>query len=84
MFRDQTEYIFGENPDNDGPYALVNATEGYRYYLDWWNVIQNKDQKPIWNLLSVEQNEFQVRLNTFGKWQRGCMDRLTEMRNSIR
>lgn len=84
MFGEQTEYIFGDNPDNEGPNALINAAEGYRNYLEWWNVIQNKDQSPIWNLLSVEQNEFNNRLSAFRNWHRGCVNRLTEMRNSIR
>jgi hypothetical protein len=86
MFREQTEYIFGDNPDNDGPGALINAAEGYRNYLDWWDTIQTKEkeQRPILNLLTVGQNEFQSRMKTFGKWHGECANRLTEMRNSIR
>jgi hypothetical protein len=84
MFRQQNAYIFGENPDNEGPNAIINSSEAYRNYLEWWNTIPNKDQKPILNLLSVEHNESQGYLTTFFKWQRGCVSRLNEMRNSIR
>lgn len=83
-FREQNAYIFGDNPDNEGPNAIINASEAYRNYLEWWNAIPNKDQKPILNLLSVEHNESQGYLTTFFKWQRGCVSRLNEMRNSIR
>jgi hypothetical protein len=84
MFREQNEYIFGDNPDNEGPNAIINGADAYRNYLEWWNVIPNKDQKPVLNLLSVEHNESQGFLTTFFKWQRGCVARLNEMRNSIR
>ena len=84
MFREQTEYIFGDNPDNLGPNSLINAADGYKNYLEWWNVIQNKEQQPIINLLTVQQNEFQNRMNGFGKWRSECRNRITEMRKSIR
>jgi hypothetical protein len=84
MFRDQNEYIFGDNPDNEGPNAIINSAEAYRNYLEWWNTIPNKDQRQILNLLSVEHNESQGYLTTFFKWQRGCVSRLNEMRDSIR
>ena len=83
MFRDQEAYIFGDNPDNEGPNAIINGADAYRNYLEWWNVIPNKDQKPVLNLLSVEHNESQSYLTTFFKWERGCVSRLNEMRNSI-
>jgi YVTN family beta-propeller protein len=34
--------IFGDNPDNQGPNSLINATESYRNYLEGWDTIQNK------------------------------------------
>jgi hypothetical protein len=84
MFREQSEYIFGDNPDNLGPNAIINSSEAYRNYLEWWNTIPNKDQRPALNLLSVEHNEAQGYLDNFFKWQRGCVARLDEMRGSIR
>jgi hypothetical protein len=83
MFREQSEYIFGDNPDNLGPNAIINSSEAYRNYLEWWNTIPNKDQRPALNLLSVEHNEAQGYLDNFFKWQRGCVARLDEMRSSI-
>jgi hypothetical protein len=83
-FPEQQEYIFGDNPDNEGPNSLINATEGYRNYLERWNVIQNKEQEPVLILLDSAHNEFGVRLNTFVKWSQGGKNRITEMRNSIR
>lgn len=84
MFREQNTYIFGDNPDNEGPNAIINAAEGYRNYLALWDSISNKNQKPVLNLLSVQRNESQARLAQFFKWQRGCVERVEEMRNSIR
>jgi hypothetical protein len=84
MFSEQTTYIFGDNPDNEGPNAIINAAEMYRNYLEWWNIIPNKDQRPILNLLSVSRNESQSYVATFFKWHGGCVSRLNEMRNSIR
>lgn len=86
MFREQVTYIFGDNPDNEGPNAIINGAEAYRNYLEWWNVIPNtyKAQTPILNLLRTEHNEPQRYLNIFFTWQRGCVTRLNEMRNSIR
>lgn len=85
-FPEQTEYIFGDNPDNNGPNSLINAAEGLRNFLVDWSAIPNanKDQVPILDLLGVAQNEFHDRLNTFGKWRTGCKTRLAEMRTSIR
>ena len=84
IFGEQTEYIFGDNPDNLGPNALINAAEGYRDYLGMWNVIDNKEPPPVLNLLTFAQNEFQARINTYIKWHQGCVARLAEMRNSIK
>jgi hypothetical protein len=84
MFQEQSAYIFGDNPDNEGPNAIINASEMYRNYLEWWNAIPNKDQRPILNLLSIQHNDSDRYLAMFFKWRNGCVSRLNEMRNSIR
>jgi hypothetical protein len=33
-YAEQIDYIFGDNPDNEGPNAIINAAEGYANYLD--------------------------------------------------
>jgi hypothetical protein len=83
MFRAQEDYIFGNNPDNEGPNALINAAQGYSIYLDWWSAVQNKDQKPVLLLLSVAQDDYTKRVKGFSNWQQGCVTRLAEMRSSI-
>lgn len=42
MFREQVTYIFGDNPDNEGPNAIINGAEAYKNYLEWWDVIPNE------------------------------------------
>jgi hypothetical protein len=84
MFEEQSAYIFGDNPDNEGPGNILNASGMYRVYLGWWNDISNKNQRPILNLLSIQHNDSQARLASFFNWQHGCVSRLNEMRNSIR
>ncbi|MFZ0641364.1 MAG: hypothetical protein WAN33_10825 [Candidatus Acidiferrales bacterium] len=84
QFETQEEYIFSENPDNLGPNALINAADSYSNYLERWDVIQNKQERPVLELLALEQIEFERFLNAFANWHQDCMRRLTEMRNSIR
>lgn len=84
MFRDQNEYVFGDNPDNEGPHAILNAAVSYDGYLELWSAIVNKDQKPILNLLGLQQNLSEEYLHGFFNWEGGCAHRLNEMRDSIR
>jgi hypothetical protein len=82
-YQDQTNYIFGDNPDNLGPNKLINAVEAYANYLDRWGKIQNKDQHDVLLLLADEQNNFNDFLNAFMHWIQGCEPRLEEMRKSL-
>jgi len=82
-YRDQTDYIFGDNPDNLGPNTYINAVEGYANYLERWSKIQNKEQPDVINLLSDEQNQFEDYLRRFNQWLGGCDQRLEEMRKTI-
>jgi hypothetical protein len=84
MFEQQTEYVFGDNPDNGGSGELINAAEGYRNYLEFWKSVQNKQDPAVLNLLSVPENEFQSRLRNYALWHASCVKRLSEMRDSIR
>lgn len=83
-FEDQTSYVFGDNPDNVGPGALLNAASGYTNYLDFWKAIQNKDNDADLTLLTFANNDFQARLKVYSTWHGQCVNRLTEVRNSIR
>jgi hypothetical protein len=83
-FEDQTSYIFGDNPDNEGPGALLNAASGYTNYLDSWKAIQNKDNDAVLTLLALANNDLQARLKVYSTWHGQCVNRLAEMRNSIR
>jgi hypothetical protein len=84
LFGDQVAYVFGDNPDNDGPNALINAAEGYRNHLNYWKAIQNKNNASVLTLLSYANNDFQSFMRRYSDWHSGCRSRLTEMRKSIR
>lgn len=84
QFQMQDGYIFGDNYYTQGPGALVGAATEYNNYLRDWNSIQNKNEKPILELLGHEQGEFNTSMIAFQKWDEGCRKRIAEMRNSIR
>ena len=80
IFNDQSEYIFGDNPDNQGPNALINAVSVYREFLNATKAYPTNNPYFI----GLANNEYQTRMNVFSKWNQECLARLTEMRNSIR
>jgi hypothetical protein len=84
QFDDQTQYIFGDNPDNQGPTALINATSVYKGFLQAWKTVPRSGSIHGDYFLGLANNEYQVRMKMFGDWNRGCFSRLTEMRDSIR
>jgi hypothetical protein len=84
LFEQQTEYVFGDNPDNHGSGYLIAAPESYRNFLENWKHIQNKGDKSVLNLLYVPHDEYQGYLKSFTDWNDGCRKRLAEMRDSIR
>jgi hypothetical protein len=83
-YSDQTNYIFGDNPDNDGPNAITNAVLGYVNHIDHWATIQNKEQRAVLDDFSYAQSDFQGYLTTFSRWHQGCETRLAQMRDSVR
>jgi hypothetical protein len=82
-YPDQTDYIFGDNPDNLGPYTLINASDAYANYLENWGKISNKDQQGVLILLASQQNDFNDSLTRFVHWKQGCEQRLEQMKKSI-
>ena len=52
-YSDQRDYVFGDNPDNPGPNAIINATESYANSLDQWSSIKDRESKSALNLLTV-------------------------------
>jgi hypothetical protein len=83
-YSEQMEYVFGDNPDNLGPNAIINATEGYANTLDQWSSIKDRENKSALNLLSAPQAESDRFLHTFFDWRGGCETRLQQMKQSIR
>jgi hypothetical protein len=75
-YQDQMSYVFGDNPDNEGPNAIINATEGYANALDQWSSIQDRGSKGALTLLSTAQIESDRYLHTFFSWRQGCETRL--------
>lgn len=79
----QTNYIFGDNPDNDGPNAVINAVEAYSNYLDRWVRIENKDQRTTLELFEPIQNQFNDYIRRFALWRQASDRRLEQMKSSI-
>jgi hypothetical protein len=50
-YQAQRDFIFGENPDNEGPNEITNAVDGYSTYLERWATIKNKEEKQTLDLL---------------------------------
>jgi hypothetical protein len=84
QFGDQADYIFGDNPDNQGPNALINATSVLKGFLDAWKTIPRSSSIQRDYFYGLAGNEYQMRMKMFGDWNQVCFTRLTEMRNSIR
>lgn len=82
-YPDQTDYIFGDNPDNLGPNTLINGIEEYVNFLERWSKIQNKDQQEIRFLLADESNRYDEWMRRFSTWLQGCQQRLGQIKKSI-
>jgi hypothetical protein len=82
-YREQTQYVFGDNPDNSGPNSLTNAVEAYAMFLERWGSVKNKDSQDVYYLLSSGKNDFTTRIRTFSNWHQGCRQRLEQMKASI-
>jgi hypothetical protein len=82
-FGDQTNYIFGDDPDNDA--ALVeNAASAYLSFLDSLQTLQGSTETPGLNILSTEQNDYRTTINKFENWTSDCRTHLQQMRDSIK
>ena len=82
-YSDQRDYVFGDNPDNLGPNALIYAAEGYANSLDQWSLIKDRENKSALNLLAMPRVESDRSLRTFFDWSRGCNTRLEQMKQSL-
>ena len=82
-FEEQTAYIFGDNPDNEGPNALLNAVSTFRGFLGAWKTVPTCVTNANF-FFGLANNQYQTRMKMFADWNGGCLRRLAEMRNSIR
>ncbi len=82
-YPEQTQYVFGDNPDNLGWGKLVNAFESYAFHLETWGAILNKDDQRVLSMLAEDRSQFETALNEFSLFYRGCKARLEEMKTSI-
>jgi hypothetical protein len=82
-YPDQTDYIFGDNPDNLGPNALINAAAGFANYLHVWSKATNKDQQDALTLLKIQQNDYNDSLYRYFHWVQGSQQRLNQVKQSI-
>jgi len=88
LFNDQTQYVFGDNPDNRGPMALLNAISVAQGYLGASRYVSTEqDIGPLAAnryFHGIASAQFQERLKIFIDWNKECFVRLAEMRSSIR
>lgn len=82
-YQDQTTYLFGDNPYNLGPGALINAIEGMANHLSDWSKITNRDQQAILNIEAARQTDLEQALRKYFDWINGCQQRLDQIRQSI-
>src|SRR5260221_113288 len=82
-YREQTQYVFEDNPDNLGWGKLANAFDSYANHLETWGVIQNKDDQRVLNILAEDRTQFEAMLTEFSSFYQGCKTRLEEMKASI-
>jgi hypothetical protein len=82
-YREQTQYVFGDNPDNLGWGKLENAFAGYANHLETWSAIQNKEDQRVLNILAEDKSQFETMLNEFSSFYQGCKARLEEMKTSV-
>jgi hypothetical protein len=80
-YPDQTDYIFGENPDNLGPNALINTASGLEYFLADWSKAANREQAL--NLISTPLNDGTQSLSHYFQWVRESQQRLNQVKQSI-
>jgi len=80
-YSDQTDYIFGDNPYNLGPNAIINTTEGFANYLTDWAKAANR--KEVLNLVSPQANDYNQMMTRFMQWVQGCRQRLDQVKRSI-
>jgi hypothetical protein len=80
-YGDQTDYIFGDNPYNLGPNAVLNATEGFADFLsDWSRAANRKEILPLVSSGATEANEYMKR---YSQWLQGSRQRLLQVKQSI-
>lgn len=82
-YPEQTDYIFGDSPDNMGPNTLINTAQGFANYLGTWSKIVNKDQQDMLNLVAIQQNDYTESLTRFFHWVQGCQQRLNQVKQSL-
>jgi hypothetical protein len=82
-YPNQTSYIFGDNPDNLGPNAIINAVDAFSIFFDRWSAVQNKERREVLYLFEPPQNQFNDSITRIFHWIQGCQIRLEEMRKSI-
>ena len=80
----QTSYVFGDNPDNQGPNAIINAASGLAGSLQRWSSIKDRDNRSALDLLRDPHNEATTFLRTFFDWRSGCERRLEQVRQSLK
>jgi hypothetical protein len=82
-YRQQTSFVFGSDPDNQGLNSIANATLGLAPSLEHWASLDDKGRPSALSLLDSPVNEAQGRLQTFIQWEQGCEARIVALRQNL-
>jgi hypothetical protein len=82
-FSDQTAYIFGDNPFNEGIGLPLNSVEMISRQLSDWSEIENRSAPNVLELEASFQTEHETRLRQFFDWVNISIQRITQMRQSL-
>jgi hypothetical protein len=78
----QTNYVFGDNPDNLGPNAIINDAS-LAYTVEQWSSIKDRENKSALSLLSGAEADAERSLKVFYDWNSGCQSRLEKLKQSL-
>jgi hypothetical protein len=81
-YQSNIAYIFGADPDNSALLAR-NGIDDYLNFLDRWTKIENKNEKPVLQLMWHAQLRFDGFLYGFSHWKNESAARLDQVKKSL-
>lgn len=80
----EMNFVFGDDPDNPGMNAIMNATTEMANKLEQWSKLSDKETPQALNLLETPSNDAQVHLKTFFAWRDTAESRLAQRKASLK